>query len=88
MKSLLPVLLVLASSAPSPGATRCACIANGHRIEKGQIACIRPRFGTPFLAKCDTVLNNTSWTKLQDGCPTASVDGARPADMSTMVLDR
>ena len=88
MKNILAVMLILASGSPSPGATRCACIANGQRIEKGGIACIRPRYGAPFLAKCDVVLNNTSWTKLQDGCPTASLDGTSPANMSPMVPDR
>ncbi len=72
MKSLLPILLIVAGSSPAPAAPRCACIANGERIQEGQITCIRPRYGTPFLARCEIVLNNTSWTKLQEGCPTAS----------------
>lgn len=71
MKNLISVLLILAAGAPAYGAARCVCVANGQRVEEGRIACIRPQSGTPYLARCDKVLNNTSWTRLQDGCPSA-----------------
>ncbi len=74
MRTLVLGMLLLAAESPAHGAARCACIANGQRVEEGQVACIRPQSGGSFLAKCEIVLNNTSWTKLQDGCPTASID--------------
>lgn len=52
----------------------CSCVANGERIEIGQTVCLRPGSGQPFMARCERVLNNTSWKRLQDGCPTANLD--------------
>ncbi|GKX34011.1 MAG: hypothetical protein MnENMB40S_16290 [Rhizobiaceae bacterium MnEN-MB40S] len=52
----------------------CTCVANGERIEIGQVVCLRPGSGKPFMARCERVLNNTSWKRLQDGCPTANLD--------------
>lgn len=72
VKPVLSLLLIVTFSAPAWGAPRCSCIANGVRIEEGQTTCIRPGSGSAFLARCVTVLNNTSWEKLQDGCPSAA----------------
>ncbi len=51
----------------------CECIANGQRIAEGETFCIRMRSGAVFLARCERVLNNTSWKRLQDGCPSAGL---------------
>lgn len=64
----------MAMVAGTAAADRCTCIANGQRIAEGETFCIRPNSGDPFLARCEIVLNNTSWRKLQDGCPTARLD--------------
>jgi hypothetical protein len=52
----------------------CKCIANGRAFHHGEIACIRLPSG-PQLAQCGMVLNNSSWIKLQDGCPLAQRGG-------------
>ena len=49
----------------------CNCVANGQRVELGKLFCIKTASGNEFLARCERVLNNTSWKRLQDGCPTA-----------------
>lgn len=76
MKLALTLVLSLfaASAAAQPN---CFCVANGKRIAEGDTACIRPGSAPPFLARCERVLNNTSWTKLRDGCPEAH--GRTPA---------
>jgi hypothetical protein len=48
----------------------CKCMANGRVFHHGEIACLRLPSG-PQLAQCGMVLNNSSWIKLQDGCPLA-----------------
>ena len=44
------------------------CLANGKSFQIGQIACLTLA-GKSHLARCDMVLNNTSWTKIRDDCP-------------------
>lgn len=56
---------------PASAGESCNCVANGQRVELGQLFCIKTASGKEFLARCERVLNNTSWTRVQDGCPTA-----------------
>ncbi|MEX3009216.1 hypothetical protein [Hoeflea sp. TYP-13] len=49
----------------------CNCVANGQRVALGKLFCIKTASGKQFLARCERVLNNTSWKRLQDGCPSA-----------------
>ena len=49
----------------------CTCVANGTRVELGRLFCIKTSSGKEFLARCERVLNNTSWKRIQDDCPTA-----------------
>jgi len=42
----------------------CKCRHAGQTYELGQIACIRGK-----LARCEMVLNNSSWNMLADVCP-------------------
>ncbi|MGN6548654.1 MAG: hypothetical protein ACTHJ3_01985 [Pararhizobium sp.] len=58
--------LAAASAAAGP---RCFCLTGGVRVAEGQVACIRAGTAEAALARCERVLNNTSWTKLRDGCP-------------------
>ncbi|MBO6719701.1 MAG: hypothetical protein JJ913_17240 [Rhizobiaceae bacterium] len=68
----------------------CQCVAGGKRFVVGEVACISLPSGDQ-LARCSMVLNNSSWTKLQDSCPVgfddtqqsqivASVDHHAPHD--------
>ena len=58
--------------APGMGADAvCSCKANGQTYELGEIACFTLPNGQK-RARCDRVLNNTSWTFLDGECPSAS----------------
>ncbi|TIS03911.1 MAG: hypothetical protein E5X14_23215 [Mesorhizobium sp.] len=63
---LCPVGLALAFAAPALAAPE--CLANGKSFKLGETACLTIA-GESHLARCDMVLNNTSWTKVQDDCP-------------------
>ncbi len=51
---------------------RCQCLYQGRRFDLGQLVCIRVD-GATRLARCDMQLNNSSWTFLSSGCPTAAL---------------
>ena len=55
------------------------CLANGKSFQVGQVACLTIA-GESHLARCDMVLNNTSWTKIHDDCP-----GTTPAPRTTPI---
>jgi len=55
-------------AAPMPVLAAPQCLANGKSVQVGQTACLTLA-GQGHLARCDIVLNNTSWTKLGTGCP-------------------
>ncbi|MCP4317510.1 MAG: hypothetical protein GY789_16225 [Hyphomicrobiales bacterium] len=67
---MMLVGLLTAVPAAAGENANCNCVANGQRIELGKLFCIRTASGKQFLARCERVLNNTSWKRLQDGCPT------------------
>ena len=71
MKAFAAVL-ILAVPALAAGAgqaaAHCQCVGNGTKYEQGELACLRLPNG-PILARCDKVYNNSSWTKVGDGCP-------------------
>ena len=58
--------LAMAAAAPSFAAE--ACLANRKSYEVGQVACLTVA-DQSHMARCDLVLNNTSWTKIGDACP-------------------
>jgi len=58
----------------SPAAADCTCRGPGVVAHHGQTICLRTPDG-PRLARCDMVLNNSSWTFLPDACPEASIQG-------------
>ena len=60
--------LALAFVAPEPVLAAQACLANGKAFKIGETACLTIA-GESHLARCDMVLNNTSWTKVEDVCP-------------------
>ncbi|RWA75636.1 hypothetical protein EN836_11515 [Mesorhizobium sp. M1C.F.Ca.ET.193.01.1.1] len=77
---LCPIGLALAL-APAPVVAAPACLANGKSFEVGETACLTVG-GKSHLARCDMVLNNTSWTKIKDECP-GEVPKPHPTSIST-----
>ena len=63
----LAALLLPATASAGP---ECRCLYQGKEFEHGALVCIRVG-GRTQLARCDMALNNSSWTFLQPGCPTA-----------------
>ena len=55
-------------TAPKPAVATSVCRANGKFIPGGGFACLVVA-GSTHLARCDTVLNASSWTNVQEGCP-------------------
>ncbi len=55
----------------APAAAECTCRARDVVASEGEVVCLNTPLGQR-LARCDKVLNNTSWTFLQDGCPAIS----------------
>ena len=75
--SCLCAALLLAEEAAvagdGPPDARCTCRArDGSKHELGQIVCIDVG-GRRYLARCEMVLNVTSWQKVQDGCPSTAL---------------
>ncbi len=53
----------------------CTCRSRDVVANEGEVVCLTTPLGQR-LARCDKVLNNTSWTFLQDACPTTSLTPA------------
>jgi hypothetical protein len=81
-------------AAITPALAAPQCLAHGTSFEIGQSGCITLS-GKSYLARCDLVLNNTSWTKMQEGCShgvaapgpdaKAEPEPAQPADPKSTV---
>ncbi|MER8371684.1 hypothetical protein [Mesorhizobium sp. M1409] len=65
---LCPIGLAFAMAAPASALADQECLANGKSYQLGQVACLTVG-DQSHLARCDMVLNNTSWTKVGDSCP-------------------
>ena len=76
-----PVGLALVLSAPTPPLAAQACLANGKSFKVGETACLTIA-GESHLARCDMVLNNTSWTKVKEECP-GDAPKPHPTSIST-----
>ncbi|QPC87552.1 hypothetical protein GA830_12935 [Mesorhizobium sp. NBSH29] len=48
------------------------CRAKGVMLPQGALTCLRLPIGDQ-LARCDRVVNNPSWSKVQDGCESGDV---------------
>lgn len=75
LKSWLLALMVGSITLPFTSANagpNCTCRANGKDYNEGQLVCLTLPSG-PQLSRCERVLNNTSWKKMADGCPSASL---------------
>lgn len=64
---LAMVLCLVATAHATAGGKGCRCKYQGGDVELGQTACIATARG-PSLARCEMVLNNTSWTILNQPC--------------------
>jgi hypothetical protein len=71
---LASLLLSLAVMTPIGASAehKCQCLYQGKKFEQGELVCIKVD-GATHLARCDMQLNNSSWTFLKTGCPTASL---------------
>lgn len=68
---------ILIVCAQTGDAHNCTCInKGGARYQLGQMACLHVD-GKSYLARCEMKLNVSSWTRVQDSCPVASL--ATPA---------
>ncbi|MER9295775.1 hypothetical protein NKI38_04650 [Mesorhizobium sp. M0621] len=66
--ALCPIGLAFAVAAPAAALADQECLADGKSYQLGQVACLTVA-DQSHLARCDMVLNNTSWTKVGDSCP-------------------
>ena len=81
MKAVLAGLLVCGAaltSAPRDALADCECRANGQTFKQGEVVCLKLPSGAQ-LARCEMVLNNSSWKKISDGCPQTAVEPEPPA---------
>ncbi len=78
--AVLSLVIVNAVATHTAARADCLCAANGLRYEQGETTCIRLSSGS-YLARCEKVLNNSSWTKISDDCqdPTESAEQAELA---------
>ncbi len=53
---------------PHAAMATCTCIYKGGTVKEGETACIWTAKGNA-LARCEKVLNNTSWKLLGKACP-------------------
>lgn len=73
MRQLLFFLLFLALSLPAHAGEGCTCRAtDGSKVAEGATACIKSAKGMT-MARCERVLNNTSWKFLDTPCPAAGL---------------
>ena len=69
MTALRFSIFLLLGLAPLHSAwAECSCIYTGGTVKEGQTACIWTADGNR-LARCEKVLNNTSWKLLGGPCP-------------------
>ncbi len=76
------VFLAVASLPAQAEGPECRCRYQGKYFGQGETVCIRVG-GQSKLARCDMVLNNSSWTFLGNGCPSALMTPAQTPLSST-----
>jgi hypothetical protein len=64
-------LTLATSTAATSAAPNCQCVTKGQRVDLGTVICLEVSPSVRYLARCERVLNNTSWKKLEEGCPSA-----------------
>jgi hypothetical protein len=69
--SLFPAALLLASAIGAQAGENCTCRGNnGQDVPEGKTVCMKTASGMK-MARCERVLNNTSWKMLEESCPVA-----------------
>ena len=53
----------------------CKCSNRGEMLPMGALVCLTVD-GKTFLARCEMSLNNPTWRRVQDGCPSARAPSA------------
>ncbi len=66
---------ILIAALPVTAAADCQCRSNGEYFVLGEHTCIKTNEGYR-LARCDMVLNNTSWVVVGYSCPMTSLPAA------------
>ncbi|MFK0690400.1 hypothetical protein ACFX5Q_19670 [Mesorhizobium sp. IMUNJ 23033] len=79
--TLAMAIAALAMASATPAFAAPECLANGKSFQVGQVACLTLGEKS-HLARCEMVLNNTSWTKIHDDCP-ATKPPLHPTSIST-----
>lgn len=70
MRNSLIAIALLATAATSANAAHahdCTCKYQGGDVAQGQTVCLKTSTGSS-LARCDMVLNNSSWKMLDEPC--------------------
>jgi hypothetical protein len=62
--------------------TTLACLNAGVRYKVGEFACIAACHERRRLARCDAIAEKTSWTYVEESCPTAMINAPWPSDWS------
>jgi hypothetical protein len=65
--ALCALTAAIACGAAIPAFADCICLGNGQSYGLGETACLKTPSGTR-PARCDKVLNNTSWTFVGESC--------------------
>jgi hypothetical protein len=63
----LLAIAAVGSTAAADGKSGCTCKYDGGDVKQGETVCIKTAKGKS-LARCEMVLNNTSWTVLDQPC--------------------
>ena len=79
---LCPIAMGFVMAATGAALAAPECLANGKSFQLGQSACLTLA-GESHLARCDKVLNNSSWTKVADNCPGEAPPPHPTAPLST-----
>ena len=72
MKRFVFIAALLCATSPTLAGENCTCRYQGTDIEEGKTACLTTPNG-PQMARCERVLNNTSWKFLGNSCPYAGM---------------
>lgn len=64
----------------------CTCRHSGGEVAEGQTACIKSPTGMK-MARCERVLNNTSWKMLDTPCPYSEAPSETNNNISIALLD-
>ncbi len=70
---LLASALVFLAATPAAAGPNCECLGNGKRVKEGAVLCLKVGSSTHYMARCERNLNNTTWKKISDGCPSAAL---------------